>query len=498
MSKAKQASFEVGAMVTYGSHGIGTVEAYVRETVLDQDLYLYRLRFGNGKVIKVPETVAKRDFKPLVVASQIDAVIAILKQPPIKTQRAWHRKEKSYALVLGTQDATALAKLVRDLHPRDTSPSYTGLILYQNGLYQLVQLLTVTEGVDDVTILKRLNAETELVFRFEDAQPISYGANARSVKPKPAVSEYQYEAVAPVRPPVLRQTRLVESKPVVVQKPRATPLPKVRARTFVAPKEESPSPKRTKATSSVVANRAVKHEPVVQVSPQVNVAAVVAQSTQALEAKNQSLQDTIKQLRETIRQLQGENKNLQFTSASASSLDAQLTTARLTITTLRSQLTEMEQQKNTVTRERQRIDREQSSREDFQVARIKELGEVLGALFLLSYMLVGTLQEKKSDPVIVTVPTDTVEVGTAELAAMLAKAEETVRALTRERGILRSQVTRLKKGRKAPSTDQVSRKEIKRQIALVRVELFQYIFERTSAVERLEAYIKEQADWPKR
>jgi peptidoglycan hydrolase CwlO-like protein len=85
----------------------------------------------------------------------------------------------------------------------------------------------------------------------------------------------------------------------------------------------------------------------------------------------------------------------------------------------------------------------------------------------------------------------------AELAAMLAKAEETVRALTRERGILRSQVTRLKKGRKAPSTEQVSGKEIKRQIALVRAELFQYIFERTSAVERLEAYIKEQVDWPK-
>ncbi|MCU0678645.1 MAG: hypothetical protein MUF19_03650 [Candidatus Pacebacteria bacterium] len=79
----------------------------------------------------------------------------------------------------------------------------------------------------------------------------------------------------------------------------------------------------------------------------------------------------------------------------------------------------------------------------------------------------------------------------AELDGMLTAARENVKELTRARGILQSQVTRLKKGKRAEPSHRVVAKEIKDRIAAVRTELFDFITERTMAVERLEAYIRE-------
>lgn len=425
MNKGNIASFNKGARVTYGSHGICVVTGVTIEDVLGEKITLIHLLLGTGNIIKVAEPVAERDFKLVTAKSHLAEVLDILSRPAKAKSPNWFHTENKYASALGTNDAISLATLVRDLHPGD-KPLGTELVqLYRTGLYQLVQLLEATEASDVATLLKQMSAASGLSFRIEDTRPTTYAARSRSKRTKsPTPLE---EAMTMVRLPKARPVAalprpapapkpLVE-KPVVRKAPPATkpamkpvaPVPVVVAKSapeklpLVAPEVTPPVQTQIATPQTLVPapspHMVVAPPPIVEPEPRAVVTPrakqaepPVVQQPVVVDESDLRLENQL--LQQKLSTLEGENKALKLVAARVENLETQLQQTGDANLSLCNQLSTKDKEAAAVNRRRQQIDREQRERETYQVDRIKRLGELLGVLFGAGQLLAAALHEK--------------------------------------------------------------------------------------------------------
>ncbi|MFN3693028.1 MAG: hypothetical protein ACK4SL_02935 [Candidatus Paceibacteria bacterium] len=353
--------------------------------------------------------------------------------------------------------------------------------------------------------------------------------------PKPPVTPVVKEVVKPPLIPPAKPTVPPPAQPKAMTPQAPTPAPSPPPVVVAPPPKVEP------------VRRAVVSPPVKRVEPPVAQQPVVVDES-GLRLENQLL-------RHKLSTLEREKKALVVVAARVENLETRLQHVEATNQVLRNQLSTKDHEVAAANRRRQQIDREQYERETYQIERIKQLGELVGVLFATGQLLAAALHEKMiAPPVVQTVvgPSnsggpvaedmkgelrqarrigtlrkrriDTLERKLATTlkdlkaanrtivsqAAMLAdnvvagllealddKKKEIdalsvlVEEKTKEVNRLNTLVQKRDETIAALREQVLTDKQLQDEIEAVRVDLFQYIFERTEAVERLQAYIRE-------
>jgi RNA polymerase-interacting CarD/CdnL/TRCF family regulator len=148
----------VGALVVYGSYGIGTILSRKKNSTAAASGEMVVIEFANGLSVTLPVDRAAECLRPLAGKSEVAAVAKTLRAKGVTEDDSWQRRTKTAKGKLVAGDAVALAEIVRNAFRRDgqTSPSGSTIKLsaYERELYlEARQLLAaelgISKGVDE-------------------------------------------------------------------------------------------------------------------------------------------------------------------------------------------------------------------------------------------------------------------------------------------------------------------------------------------------------------
>jgi RNA polymerase-interacting CarD/CdnL/TRCF family regulator len=176
--KVQKISFRPGDRVSYLSFGTGTVVGLVTEHVGGLELELCELRLDGGSTIKVPVPTAQKTFVPIVSNTSVASIIEVLAKPAERRSgERWNITERRNFKLLTTGNPTALAQVVRDLHPEGKEVGYNIRLLYRAALSQLVTIVGVQLGhATRAETVQYLRATSGLSIHGPDADPVRYTA----------------------------------------------------------------------------------------------------------------------------------------------------------------------------------------------------------------------------------------------------------------------------------------------------------------------------------
>jgi RNA polymerase-interacting CarD/CdnL/TRCF family regulator len=149
----------VGALVVYGSYGIGTVLRRQRSGGGKAGSDAVVIEFAKGLCVTLPVDRASAYLRPLAGKSEVAAVARTLRAKGVTEDDSWQRRTKSAKGKLVAGDAVALAEIVRNAVRRDGQATAGGgtirLSAYERELYlEARQLLAaelgISRGVDEV------------------------------------------------------------------------------------------------------------------------------------------------------------------------------------------------------------------------------------------------------------------------------------------------------------------------------------------------------------
>jgi RNA polymerase-interacting CarD/CdnL/TRCF family regulator len=150
----------VGALVVYGSYGIGTVLRRQRSGGGKAGSDTVVIEFAKGLCVTLPVDRASAYLRPLAGKSEVAAVARTLRAKGVsEDDDSWQRRTKSAKGKLVAGDAVALAEIVRNAVRRDGQATPGGgtirLSAYERELYlEARQLLAaelgISRGVDEV------------------------------------------------------------------------------------------------------------------------------------------------------------------------------------------------------------------------------------------------------------------------------------------------------------------------------------------------------------
>lgn len=162
------ATFVVGDVVVYASHGIGKVESS-RPTGADPETIT--VRFVNGLTVTLPMARAREALRPLSSETDLDDVRHSLRAVVDQSAEPWSRRNRRTREKLTSGTVTELAEVVRDGLQREqaaasrgsgtTAPSDRQLYLQARGL--LVAEIALCRGIEpeaaEAWIVEQVGAE---------------------------------------------------------------------------------------------------------------------------------------------------------------------------------------------------------------------------------------------------------------------------------------------------------------------------------------------------
>ncbi len=148
----------VGALVVYGSYGIGTILRRHKDNSDGTTGEMVVIEFANGLSVTLPVDRASACLRPLSGKTEVAAVAKTLRAKGITEDDSWQRRTKTAKGKLVAGDAVALAEIVRNAFRRDGQATPSGgtikLSAYERELYlEARQLLAaelgISKGVDE-------------------------------------------------------------------------------------------------------------------------------------------------------------------------------------------------------------------------------------------------------------------------------------------------------------------------------------------------------------
>ena len=148
----------VGALVVYGSYGIGTILRRHKENSDGTTGEMVVIEFANGLSVTLPVDRASACLRPLSGKTEVAAVAKTLRAKGVTEDDSWQRRTKTAKGKLVAGDAVALAEIVRNAFRRDGQATPSGGVIklsaYERELYlEARQLLAaelgISKGVDE-------------------------------------------------------------------------------------------------------------------------------------------------------------------------------------------------------------------------------------------------------------------------------------------------------------------------------------------------------------
>jgi RNA polymerase-interacting CarD/CdnL/TRCF family regulator len=105
---------DVGALVVYGSHGLGRVTATSARNGDAGDGATVALEFPSGLSVILPIERAEACLRPPAGATEIEAVRAALRNGNTPTEQSWQSRTRMTRTKIAHGDPVGLAEVVRD------------------------------------------------------------------------------------------------------------------------------------------------------------------------------------------------------------------------------------------------------------------------------------------------------------------------------------------------------------------------------------------------
>jgi RNA polymerase-interacting CarD/CdnL/TRCF family regulator len=145
----------VGALVVYGSHGLGRVTATSARKGDDTDEATVVLEFPSGLSVILPLERAEACLRPPAGATEIEAVRAVLRSQNTPAEQSWQSRTRTTRTKIALGDLVGLAEVVRDAVERQrrfaagSTLSSAEQELYRKARRLLAAELAVAAAIDE-------------------------------------------------------------------------------------------------------------------------------------------------------------------------------------------------------------------------------------------------------------------------------------------------------------------------------------------------------------
>jgi len=150
---ANSLEFKKNEFVVYPSHGVGEITAIEVQSVAGTSLEFFVIYFAKSKMrARVPtQTAASIGVRKLSSPAAIKQARRTLSQSAARARVNWARLTKEYEAKIKSGVITALAEVVRDLHPKTktTEQSYSERQLYAAAFDRLSAEVAMVERISE-------------------------------------------------------------------------------------------------------------------------------------------------------------------------------------------------------------------------------------------------------------------------------------------------------------------------------------------------------------
>ena len=135
--------FKPGDFIVYPAHGLGEVIAIETETIVNFEIEVYVILFGQDKMtLRVPTAKADSSGMRALANDKVlkDAFTTLKGRPRIK-RTMWSRRAQEYEGKINSGDLLLLTEVVRDLYRTEEQPeqSYSERQLYERAIDRMVR-----------------------------------------------------------------------------------------------------------------------------------------------------------------------------------------------------------------------------------------------------------------------------------------------------------------------------------------------------------------------
>jgi RNA polymerase-interacting CarD/CdnL/TRCF family regulator len=154
--RAPTLDLSVGAMVVYGSLGIGRVSSRERD---EAGSITVTVEFASGLSVSVPLDRATTCFRPPAGAVELDDVRDVLRTRDVPIEQSWRARSQSMRSKISAGETVGLAEVVRDSVQRTQLTPGATLSPAEQDLYRKARHLLAAE-LGAVADLEESEAET--------------------------------------------------------------------------------------------------------------------------------------------------------------------------------------------------------------------------------------------------------------------------------------------------------------------------------------------------
>lgn len=146
---------DVGALVVYGSHGLGRVTGRKARHGGGSEEPTVVVEFASGLSVILPLHRAESCLRPPAGASELEAVRATLRAQPRPSEQAWRDRTQTIRTKIALGGPVELAEVVRDAverqrrHASGSTLSAAEQELYRKARHLLAAELAVAAGIDE-------------------------------------------------------------------------------------------------------------------------------------------------------------------------------------------------------------------------------------------------------------------------------------------------------------------------------------------------------------
>jgi CarD family transcriptional regulator len=144
--------FSEGDYVVYPTHGVGRVQAIVRQQIAGQDLELFVITFDRDRMtLRVPVPKARQSgLRKLSSHTVMETALTTLRGRARVKRTMWSRRAQEYEAKINSGDPVSIAEVVRDLHRHANQPdqSYSERQIYEAALERLASELAAVDGIE--------------------------------------------------------------------------------------------------------------------------------------------------------------------------------------------------------------------------------------------------------------------------------------------------------------------------------------------------------------
>ncbi|WP_368415039.1 CarD family transcriptional regulator [Falsiroseomonas sp.] len=163
------ATFQVGDIVVYPTHGVGQVQGIEDKPVAGMSLKVIIVTFEENRMtLRIPVKMASPSgLRKLATQEVINEALEVLRGRARIKRTIWSRRAQEYEQKINSGDPLAIAEVVRDLHRNAGQPdqSFSERQIYEQALGRLAAELAVVEGIKRPkareVILSKLNISEE-------------------------------------------------------------------------------------------------------------------------------------------------------------------------------------------------------------------------------------------------------------------------------------------------------------------------------------------------